>query len=55
MKHPYKLSLLDYKIAFAKNLIQCLEGLKRVVSMSRPFKKKKEPELIDNHGGHLTD
>ena len=55
MKHPNKLSLLDYKIAFSKNLIQYRQGLKRVVSMSRPFKRKKQRELIENHGGHLPD
>ena len=55
MKHPNKLSLLDYKIAVSKNLIQYRQGLKRVVSMSRPFKRKKQRELIDNHEGHLPD
>ena len=33
MKHPNKLSLLDYKIFVAKNLIQCNQGRKRAVSM----------------------
>ena len=55
MKHPNKLSLLDYKIAVSKNLIQYRQGLKRVVSMSRPFKRKKQRELIGNDGGHLPD
>ena len=55
MKHPNKLCLLDYKIAVSKNLIQYCQGLKRVVSMSRPFKRKKQRELIDNQEGHLPD
>ena len=55
MKHPNKLCLLDYKIAVSKNLIQYRQGLKRVVSMSRPFKRKKQRELIDNQEGHLPD
>ena len=55
MKHPNKLSLLDYKIAVTKNLIQYHQGLKRAVRMSRPSKRKNQPESIDNHGGHLPD
>ena len=55
MKHPNKLSLPDYKMAVAKNLIQYRQGLKRAVSMSRSFKRKKLSELIDNPGGHLPD
>ena len=55
MKHPNKLSLHDYKIAVAKNLIQYHQGLKRAVPMSRPSKRKNQPESIDNHGGHLPD
>ena len=47
MKHPNKLSLPDYKMAVAKNLIQYRQGLKRAVSMSRSFKRKKQSELID--------
>ena len=43
MKHPNKLSLLDYNIVVAKNLIQYHQG------------QKNQPELADNHGGHLPD
>ena len=55
MKHPKKLSLLDYKIVVAKNLIQYHQSRKRIVPMSRPSKRKNQPESIDNHGGHLPD
>ena len=55
MKHPNKLSLLDYKIVAAKNLIQCHQGQKRGVPMSRPSKRNYQTELIDNHGGHLPN
>ena len=55
MKHPNKLSLLDYKIVVAKNLIQYHQGRKRAVPISRPSKRKNQPELIDNRGGHLPD
>ena len=55
MKHPNQLSLPDYKMAVAKNLIQYRQDLKRAVSMSRSFKRKKQSELIDNPGGHLPD
>ena len=44
MKHPNKLSLLDYKIVVAKNLIQYHQGWKREVPMSRPSKRKNQPE-----------
>ena len=55
VKHPNKLSLLDYKIFVAKNLIQYHQSRKMAVPMSRPSKRKKQPESIDNHGGHLPD
>ena len=55
MKHPNKLSLLDYKIVVSKNLTQYHQGWKRVVSISRSSKRKNQPESIDNHGGHLSD
>ena len=55
MKHPNKLSLLDYKIVAAKNIIQNRQGRERAVPMSRPSKRKNQPELIDNHGGQLPD
>ena len=55
MKHPKKLSLLDYKIVVTENLIQYPEGWKRAVLMSRSSKRKNQPELIDNHEGHLPD
>ena len=40
MKHPTKLSLFDYKIVAAKNLIQYHQGWKRAVPMSRPSKRR---------------
>ena len=55
VKHPNRLSLLDYKIAVAKNLIQHHQGRKKALPMSRTSKKKNQPELIDNHGGRLPD
>ena len=55
MKHPNKLSLLDYKIIVAKNLIQYHQSQKGAVPMLRPSKRKNQPESIDNHGGHLPD
>ena len=55
MNHPNKLPLLDYTIVVAKNLIQHHQGRKRALPMSRTSKKKNQPELIDNHGGHLPD
>ena len=55
MKHPNKLSLLDYKIVVAKNLIQYHQGRKRAAPMSRPSKRENQPESIDNHEGHLPD
>ena len=55
MKYPNKLSLLDYKIVIAKNLIQYHQDWKRAVPMSRPFKRKNRPESIENHGGNLPD
>ena len=53
MKHPNKLSLLDYKIVVAKHLIQYHQ--KKAVPMSRPSKRKNQTESIDNHGWHLPD
>ena len=38
-----------------KNLIQYHQDQKREVPMSRPSKRKDQPESIDNHGGHLPD
>ena len=55
MKHHNKLSLLDCKIFFTKNLIQYHQGRNRAVPMSRPSKRKNQLESIDNHGGHLPD
>ena len=55
MKHPNKLSLLDYKIVVAKNLIQYHQSRKRAVPMSRSCKRKNQPEMVDSHGGHLSD
>ena len=55
MKHPNKLSLLNYKIVFTKNLIQYHQCWKRAVPMSRPSKRKNQLESIDNHGRHLPD
>ena len=50
MKYPNKFSLLDYKIVAAKNLIQNHQGRKRAAPMLRPYKRKSQPESIDNHG-----
>ena len=55
MKHPNKLSLLYYEILVAESQIQYHQGQKRAVPMSRPSKRKNQPESIDNHGGHLPD
>ena len=55
MKHPKKLSLLDYKIVVAKHLIQYYQGWKRAVPMSRPSKWKNQPVSTDNHGAHLPN
>ena len=55
MKHPNKLSLFNYKIVVAKSLIQYHQDRKRAVPMSKPSKRKNQPEMIDNHGGHLPD
>ena len=55
MKHPNELSRLDYKIVVAKILIQYHQGWNRAVPMSRPSKRKNQPESIDNHRGHLPD
>ena len=49
MKHPKKLSLLP------KNLIQYHQDWKRIVPISRPSKKKNQPESIGNHGGCFPD
>ena len=53
IKHPNKLSFLDYKIVVSKSLIQNHQRRKRAVPMLRPSKRKNQPESIDNHGGHL--
>ena len=55
IKHPNRLSLLDYKIVVTKNLIQYHQSQKRAVPKLRPSKRKDQTELIDNHGGHLPD
>ena len=55
VKHPNKLSLLDYKIVVAKNLIQYHQGQKRALPMSRPANRKNQPKLIDNDGGRLPN
>ena len=55
IKYPDKLSLFDYKIVGAKNLIQYHQSRKRAVPMPRLSKRKNQPESIDNHGGHLPD
>ena len=49
MKHSNKL------IVFAKNLIHYHQGRNMAVPMLRPSKRKNQPGLIDNHGGHLPD
>ena len=55
MKHPNKLSLLDYKIVVTKNLIQYHQVQKKTLPMSTPSKRKNQIELIDNDGGNLPD
>ena len=56
MKHPNKMSLPDYKTIITKNLIQYHQGRKRAVPMSRPSRRKNQPESIDNnHEGDLPD
>ena len=55
IKYANKLSLLDYKIVVEKNLIQYHQGRKKAVRMSRPSKRKNQPESIDNHGRQLPD
>ena len=46
MKHPNKLSLLDYKIVVAKNLIQYHQSRERAVPMSRSCKRKNQRLII---------
>ena len=46
MKHPNRFALFDYKIAVGKNLIQYHQDRERAVPMSRPSKKKNQPESI---------
>ena len=46
MKHPNKLSLLDYKIVVAKKVIQYHQSRNRAVPMSRPSLRKNQPESI---------
>ena len=55
MKHPNKLSLLNYKVIVAKNLIQYHQRRKRAVPMSRPSKWINQPESIDNHEGYFPN
>ena len=55
MKHPNKLSFVDYKIAVAKNLILYHQDRKGAVSMLRSSQRKDQPQSIDNHAGHLPD
>ena len=55
IKHPNRLSLLDYKIVVTKNLIQYHQSQKRAEPKLRPSKRKDQTESIDNHGGHLPD
>ena len=47
MKHPNKVSVLDYKIVAAKNTIQYHQGRKRAVPMSRLSKRKNQPRLVN--------
>ena len=55
MKLPNKLSLLDYKIVVAKDLMEYHQDRNRTVPMSRPSKRKNQPESTNNHGGYLPD
>ena len=54
MKHPNKLSFLDYKVV-AKNLIQYHQGWKRPAPIMRSSKTKNKPDPIHNHAGHSPD
>ena len=47
MKHPNKLSLLDYKIVVAKKPEKS--------SANVETKRKNQPDSIDNHGVYSTD
>ena len=44
MKLPNKLSLLDYKIVVAKDLMEYHQDRNRTVPMSSPSKRKNQPE-----------
>ena len=55
MKHPKQLTLLDYKIAIAKNLIRWHQSRQRVVPLSRPRKRKSTSVASNAHGGHLPE
>ena len=53
MKHPKQLTLLDYKIVIAKNLIRWHQSRQRVVPFSRPSKRKSISVESNDHGDHL--
>ena len=55
MKHPKQLTLLDYKIVIAKNLIRWHQSRERAVLLSRPNKRKRTPLASNCHGGHLPE
>ena len=55
MKHPKQLTLLDYKIAIAKNLIRWYQSRQRVVPLSRPRKRKSTSVASNAHGGHSPE
>ena len=55
MKHPKQLTLLDYKIVIAKNLIRWHQTRQRAVPLSRPSKRKSNSVASNDYGGHLPE
>ena len=55
MKHPKQLTLLDYKIVLAKNLIRWHQSRQRAVPLLRPSKRKSASVASNDHGGHLPE
>ena len=52
MKHPKQLTLLNYKIVIAKNLIRWHQIRQRAVPLSRSSKTKSTSVASNDHGGH---
>ena len=55
MKHLKQLTLLDYKIAIAKNLIRLYQSCQIAVSLSKPSKRKSTSFASNDHGDHLPE